>query len=231
MVLSDRDIRSELAANRLRIEPFDDSNVQPASVDLRLGHQFLTFEGHTMPLIDVKQDMHYLMSPVEIDEEHPFVLEPRQFVLAVTLEYVELPDDLVGRLDGKSSLGRLGLVVALDGGVRGPRLEGEPDAGAEQPGASSHPPLLRHEGVPDLLHPPLQPGGAALRVEGTAQQVPGPEGAHGQPLLPGLRRGVTRTGPAAREPPASHGADRASAVACRERVRGRRWGASPSTWV
>ena len=124
MVLSDRDIRSELAANRLRIEPLDDSNVQPASVDLRLGHQFLTFEGHTMPLIDVKQDMHYLMSPVEIDEDHPFVLEPRQFVLAVTLEYVELPDDLVGRLDGKSSLGRLGLVVHSTAGFVDPGWKG-----------------------------------------------------------------------------------------------------------
>ena len=124
MVLSDRDIRSELAAKRLRIEPLGDSAVQPASVDLRLGRQLLVFQNHLEPYIDVKQDMAHLTAPVEIDEINPFVLHPGEFVLGMTLEYVELPDDLVGRLDGKSSLGRLGLVVHSTAGFVDPGWQG-----------------------------------------------------------------------------------------------------------
>ena len=124
MVLSDRDIRSELAANRLRIEPLDDSDIQPASVDLRLGSKLLLFEGQSQPLIDVKDPMSYFTRTVEIDEERPFELGPGEFVLGMTLEYVELPDDLVGRLDGKSSLGRLGLVVHSTAGFVDPGWKG-----------------------------------------------------------------------------------------------------------
>ena len=124
MVLSDRDIRSELAAKRLRVEPLGDSAVQPASVDLRLGRQLLVFQNHLEPYIDVKQDMAHLTAPVEIDEINPFVLHPGEFVLGMTLEYVELPDDLVGRLDGKSSLGRLGLVVHSTAGFVDPGWQG-----------------------------------------------------------------------------------------------------------
>ena len=124
MVLSDRDIRRELAAKRLRIEPLGDSAVQPASVDLRLGRQLLVFQNHLQPHIDVKQEMPGLTKPFEIDEVNPFILHPGEFVLGVTLEYVELPDDLVGRLDGKSSLGRLGLVVHSTAGFVDPGWKG-----------------------------------------------------------------------------------------------------------
>ena len=124
MVLSDRDIRRELAAKRLRIEPLDDSNVQPASVDLRLGRKLLVFRNHLEPYIDVRQEMAHLTTPVEIDEIKGFVLHPGEFVLGMTLEYVELPDDLVGRLDGKSSLGRLGLVVHSTAGFVDPGWQG-----------------------------------------------------------------------------------------------------------
>ena len=124
MVLSDRDIRRELAAKRLRIEPLGDSAVQPASVDMRLGRQLLVFQNHLEPYIDVKQDLAHLTAPVEIDEVNPFVLHPGEFVLGMTLEYVELPDDLVGRLDGKSSLGRLGLVVHSTAGFVDPGWRG-----------------------------------------------------------------------------------------------------------
>ena len=124
MVLSDRDIRRELAAKRLRIEPLDDSDVQPASVDLRLGRQLLVFRDQLLPPIDVKEETAHLTTPVKIEKEKPFVLLPGHFVLGMTLEYVEVPEDLVGRLDGKSSLGRLGLVVHSTAGFVDPGWKG-----------------------------------------------------------------------------------------------------------
>ena len=124
MVLSDRDIRRDLSGGKLRIDPLGEGAVQPASVDLRLGRELLVFQNHLMPYIDIKQPMSHLTSPVEIDEINPFVLHPGEFVLGVTLEYVVLPDDLVGRLDGKSSLGRLGLVVHSTAGFVDPGWKG-----------------------------------------------------------------------------------------------------------
>lgn len=124
MVLSDRDIRRDLLEGKLQIAPLGDGAVQPASVDLRLGRELLVFQNHLMPYIDIKQPMTHLTEPVEIDEINPFVLHPGEFVLGVTLEYVELPDDLVGRLDGKSSLGRLGLVVHSTAGFVDPGWKG-----------------------------------------------------------------------------------------------------------
>lgn len=98
--------------------------MQPASVDLRLGREFRVFRNYRLPYIDVKQEMPQLTDLEVIDEETPFILHPGEFVLAVTLERVAIPDDLVGRLDGKSSLGRLGLIVHSTAGFVDPGFQG-----------------------------------------------------------------------------------------------------------
>lgn len=111
MILSDRTLREELAAGRIEIDPLGDGAIQPSSIDLRIDHHFRVFRNHTEGLIDVKQNMDALTEPVEIDPDGRFILHPGEFVLGATLERVRVPDDLVARLEGKSSLGRLGLLI------------------------------------------------------------------------------------------------------------------------
>ena len=111
MILSDHTIREELAAGRIGIDPLDESCIQPSSVDLRLDKLFRVFLNHTMPVIDVKQDLEDLTRLVEIGDGDAFILHPGEFVLGSTFERVTLPDDLVARIEGKSSLGRLGLLI------------------------------------------------------------------------------------------------------------------------
>lgn len=111
MILSDHTIKEELAAGRVRIEPLDESCIQPSSVDLHIDRYFRVFRNHTMGYIDVKQNLEELTELVEIGEDDVFMLHPGEFVLGTTLERVVLPNDLVARLEGKSSLGRLGLLI------------------------------------------------------------------------------------------------------------------------
>lgn len=111
VILSDRTIREELAAGRIVISPLDPEDVQPSSVDLRLDRFFRVFRNHTKRVIDVKVNQEELTELVEIGGEDAFILHPGEFVLGSTLERVSLPDDLVARLEGKSSLGRLGLLI------------------------------------------------------------------------------------------------------------------------
>jgi dCTP deaminase len=111
VILSDHTLREEIAAGRVVIEPYDASMVQPSSIDVRLDRYFRVFLNHTMPVIDVKQNLEELTHLVEIDDERPFVLHPGEFVLGSTFERIAVPDDLVARIEGKSSLGRLGLLI------------------------------------------------------------------------------------------------------------------------
>lgn len=112
MILSDRTLREEIAAGRIVIEPFDESMIQPSSIDVRLDRYFRVFLNHTMPVIDVKKNLEELTRLVEIeDDDQPFVLHPGEFVLGSTLERVAVSDDMVARIEGKSSLGRLGLLI------------------------------------------------------------------------------------------------------------------------
>ncbi len=111
MLLSDRDIRSEIADGRLAIDPFDPALVQPSSVDVRLDSLFRVFNNTRYTHIDPAQRQDELTTLVEPTEGEPFVLHPGEFVLGSTLEVCTLPDDLAGRLEGKSSLGRLGLLT------------------------------------------------------------------------------------------------------------------------
>lgn len=111
MILSDRTIREQLDAGRIVIEPRDDDCIQPSSVDLHVDRYFRVFRNHTMGYIDVKQDLEDLTELVEVEQDGVFILHPGEFVLGSTSERVALPDDLVARLEGKSSLGRLGLLI------------------------------------------------------------------------------------------------------------------------
>jgi len=124
VVLSDATIARGLAEGRIEIDPYDPSLLQPSSVDVRVDRFFRVFHNNRYPYIDVKVEQAELTELVEVDGEHPFVLHPGEFVLGSTLERIEIPDDLVGRLDGKSSLARLGLLTHatagwLDSGFRG----------------------------------------------------------------------------------------------------------------
>jgi len=111
VILSDKTIREEIDAGRIVIDPLDKDCIQPSSVDLHLDRYFRVFLNHTMRVIDVKEDQEELTELVEIGEDDSFVLHPGEFVLGSTSERVTLPTDLVARLEGKSSLGRLGLLI------------------------------------------------------------------------------------------------------------------------
>ena len=111
MVLSDRSILAGIDAGRIVIDPFEETMVQPSSVDVRVDRRFRVFHNARYPYIDVRQPMDDLTELVEVAGDGPFILHPGEFVLGQTLEQVTLPDDLVARLEGKSSLGRLGLLI------------------------------------------------------------------------------------------------------------------------
>ena len=124
MVLSDRTIKEELEKGRIVIEPLDPADIQPASVDLRLDRKLLVFSNSRRPHIDVKMGLDDLTEIVEIGDDAPFILHPGEFVLGSTLEHIELPSDLVARLEGKSSLGRIGLVIHSTAGFVDPGWKG-----------------------------------------------------------------------------------------------------------
>ena len=124
MLLSDRDIRSEVEAGRLGVEPWDPVLVQPSSVDVRLDRFFRVFNNSRYTHIDPSVQQDDLTAIVEPEGDEPFVLHPGEFVLGSTLEVVTLPDDLAGRLEGKSSLGRLGLLTHSTAGFIDPGFTG-----------------------------------------------------------------------------------------------------------
>jgi dCTP deaminase len=111
VILSDRTLREALSAGRIVIDPLDESCIQPSSIDLRVDALFRVFRNHTAGVIDVKQDLEDLTELVQIPSDGVFMLHPGEFVLGSTLERVSVPDDLVARIEGKSSLGRLGLLI------------------------------------------------------------------------------------------------------------------------
>ena len=124
MLLSDQDLTAELKSGRLGLEPFEPSLVQPSSVDVRLDRWFRVFNNTRYTHIDPSQQQDDLTSLVEAPDGEPFVLHPGEFVLGSTLEVVSLPDDLAGRLEGKSSLGRLGLLTHSTAGFIDPGFSG-----------------------------------------------------------------------------------------------------------
>ncbi len=123
-VLSDRDIRAALEARRIRIDPYDPESLQPSSVDLHLDREFRVFRSNRYAYIDVRIPQPDLTELIRIENDAPFILHPGEFVLGQTLEWVELSDDLVARLEGKSSLGRLGLLIHSTAGYVDPGWKG-----------------------------------------------------------------------------------------------------------
>ncbi|MEJ7628904.1 MAG: dCTP deaminase [Nocardioidaceae bacterium] len=124
MLLSDRDIRAEIDAGRVALKPFDEAMIQPSSIDVRLDRFFRVFENHRYPHIDPAADQPDLTRAVEPEGDEPFILHPGEFVLGSTYEIVTLPDDVAARLEGKSSLGRLGLLTHSTAGFIDPGFSG-----------------------------------------------------------------------------------------------------------
>jgi dCTP deaminase len=125
MILSDTDIKREIEKGALIVDPFDHRDIQPSSIDLHLGGKFQVFHNSRYPYIDVKQPMDDLTEMVKITANKPFILHPGEFVLGCTIENVVLPDYLVARLEGKSSLGRLGLLIHSTAGYVDPGWSGK----------------------------------------------------------------------------------------------------------
>ena len=124
MLLSDRDIKAEVDAGRIGLEPYSADLVQPSSIDVRLDRYFRVFENHRYPHIDPAADQSDLTRVVEPDGDEPFILHPSEFVLGSTYEMVTLPDDVAARVEGKSSLGRLGLLTHATAGFVDPGFSG-----------------------------------------------------------------------------------------------------------
>ncbi|HET9344129.1 MAG TPA: dCTP deaminase [Candidatus Limnocylindrales bacterium] len=123
-VLSDRDIRTALEAGEIGIRPYDAKDLQPSSVDLHLDRSFRVFRNNRYPYIDVRAPQPDLTELLKVDDDEPFILHPGEFVLGQTLEWVELPNDIVARLEGRSSLGRLGLLIHSTAGYVDPGWKG-----------------------------------------------------------------------------------------------------------
>ncbi|WP_372697231.1 dCTP deaminase [Arthrobacter sp. JSM 101049] len=124
MLISDRDIRTELDSGRIGLDPYDPQMIQPASVDVRLDRFFRLFDNHKYAHIDPSLEQPELTRLVEVEAEEPFILHPGEFVLGSTYEQVTLPDDVAARLEGKSSLGRLGLLTHSTAGFIDPGFSG-----------------------------------------------------------------------------------------------------------
>ncbi|MFG2904138.1 dCTP deaminase [Kitasatospora sp. NPDC048286] len=124
MLLSDKDIRTEIDLGRVVVDPFDPAMIQPSSIDVRLDRFFRVFENHKYPHIDPSEEQPDLTRLVEPEGDEAFILHPGEFVLASTYEVITLPDDVASRLEGKSSLGRLGLLTHSTAGFIDPGFSG-----------------------------------------------------------------------------------------------------------
>ena len=186
MVLSDRTIKAEVAAGRIVIDPYEEGLIQPSSVDVRVDRKFRVFRNSRYPYIDVRQPMEDLTELVEIEGQEPFILHPGEFVLGQTLESIALPDDVVARLEGKSSLGRLGLLIHSTAGFVDPCFEG--NLTLELSNVANLPITIYH-GMPIGQISFMRMDGPVDVRTGPARrgQVPGPGRAHPVALLPELR--------------------------------------------
>jgi deoxycytidine triphosphate deaminase len=186
MLLSDRDITAAIAEGRLGIEPYDAGLVQPSSIDVRLDRFFRVFNNARYTHIDPAQQQDDLTTLVEPDGDEPFVLHPGEFVLGSTLEIVTIPDDLAARLEGKSSLGRLGLLTHSTAGFVGPGVLRAHHAGAVQRGEPADHALARDEDRPAVPVPADRPVGASVRLGGVRLPLPGPAWPDAVSVLPQL---------------------------------------------
>lgn len=174
MILSDRSLREQLASGRIVIDPLDESLIQPSSIDVRISHLFRVFQNHTAPMIDVKLDQTALTELVEmpVDDDgvgsEPFMLHPGEFVLGSTFERISVPDDLVGRVEGKSSLGRLGLLIHSTAGFIDAGFDGHITLE-----------LANVASLPITLYPGMKIGQVSFMQMTTAAESPYGQGAKG----------------------------------------------------
>lgn len=124
MLLSDRDIKAQIDAGRVVLDPYDPTMIQPSSIDIRMDKFFRLFDNHKYPFIDPAQEQDELTRLIEVDPGDAFVLHPGEFVLGSTYETITLPDDVAARVEGKSSLGRLGLLTHATAGFVDPGFSG-----------------------------------------------------------------------------------------------------------
>ncbi|MEO5725165.1 MAG: dCTP deaminase [Ilumatobacteraceae bacterium] len=167
MILSDHTLREQIALGRIVIEPFDERCVQPSSIDVKLSSHFRVFRNHTSGVIDVKSAVD-LTEPVEVSADGGFMLHPGEFVLASTLERIVVPDDMVSRIDGKSSLGRLGLIIHSTAGFIDPGFDGHITLE-----------LTNIATLPITLYPAMKVGQISFMRMTTAADNPYGKGAHG----------------------------------------------------
>ena len=186
MLLSDRDILAEIDAGRVVMEPWEHAMLQPSSIDVRLDRYFRVFENHRYPHIDPAADQSDLTRMVEPEGDEPFILHPGEFVLGSTYEVVSLPDDIAARVEGKSSLGRLGLLTHATAGLRRSRLLRARDARAGQRRDLADQALPGHEDRAVLLLPAQLAVGAPLRLGEVRLALPGPARPHAVPVVPEL---------------------------------------------
>ena len=181
-VLSDGTITRLVEEGRIRIDPWDPGLVQPASVDLRLGDSFRVFHNHRATAIDLRQPPENLTEEVIVPEGESFVIHPGEFCLGRTLEWVELPDDIVARIEGKSSLGRLGLIVHATAGFCDPGWKGTLTLELNNLTRVPDHPAPRARDRPALVHDARPARPPALRQPGPGQPLPGPARRHREPL-------------------------------------------------
>lgn len=172
MILSDRSIREALAAGRIVIDPLDESMIQPSSIDVRVSNLFRVFRNHSAGIIDVKQDMTGLTELIEIPEDGVFMLHPGEFVLGSTLERVAVPNDLVARIEGKSSLGRLGLLIHSTAGFIDAGFDGHVTLE-----------LANVASLPITLYPGMKIGQVSFMQMTTPADKPYGKGARGSKYL------------------------------------------------
>ncbi|MFV0307573.1 MAG: dCTP deaminase [Desertimonas sp.] len=168
MILSDRSLREAIAEGRIVIDPHDPALIQPSSIDVRLDRFFRVFRNHTTGVIDVKQDQTEMTELIETAADDVFMLHPGEFVLGSTLERVAVPDDLVGRVEGKSSLGRLGLLIHSTAGFIDAGFDGHVTLE-----------LANVASLPITLYPGMKIGQISFMTMTTAADQPYGKGAKG----------------------------------------------------
>ena len=181
MLLSDRDILAEIDAGRIALDPWDPQMIQPSSIDVRLDRFFRVFENHRYPHIDPAADQSDLTREVEPEGDEPFILHPGEFVLGSTYEVVTLPDDIAARVEGKSSLGRLGLLTHATAGFVDPGFSRPRHARAGQRRDAADQALPGHEDRAVLLLPALLAERAPLRLGEVRLALPGPARPDAEP--------------------------------------------------
>ncbi|HZP57532.1 MAG TPA: dCTP deaminase [Dehalococcoidia bacterium] len=182
-MLSDRTIKDEIAAGRIRIDPLDADDIQPASVDVHLDRAFRVFKVSSRPYIDVRERMDELTEEVTIDDERPFFIHPGEFVLGSTREVLTLPDDILAQVEGKSSLGRIGLLIHATAGFVDPGWTGkltlELSNVAKMPIALYYGMKIGQLSFQRMSTPVERPyGSPALRSKYQGQMGPTPSRAH-----------------------------------------------------